>query len=598
MPWSPFQNAIFEAVENTNNSLIIEAVAGSGKTTTIVEAIKHVPSNQSVCFLAFNKGIADELKRRVTSPNARCMTLHAAGFSAWRKQLAGESWNCKVNSNKTRGIVDELLQDKRDRFRYGGQLPKLIALAKGNGIVPISTCEDTGEPHKLTVVNYAHKDGGGVISYSCEDCGRPSEKCRIKGYVGLIDDDNQVWEDMIDFYDLDRDAISLDIARRVLAHSISIATMEIDFDDQLYMPIISGAPFDKYDVIFLDESQDVNGIQIEIVDRMRKPSSRVIAVGDPNQAIYGFRGALADSMENIKKRFRCRSLPLSVSYRCPKAVVKRAQKYVPHIQSHESAPEGLVTETVAAWPLNLFKASDAILCRNTAPLISAAFMLIRNKISCRVLGRDIGQGLIALVKKMKAANIADLVKKLRNYRIKQLQRYLARGEEDKIASLDDKLDTLYIFIEEVGIDGSIETLINDIQSLFTDIETVQVLTLATIHKSKGLEWERVFILDAQTLMPSPYARKSWQKQQEINLMYVAATRSKDTLYYVESLVLGREACDIHDAEIVDPDDPKHPKQIMNRWEEPKQIGNSPLALLEESVEEQSTTTDDSEVTSE
>ena len=102
MPWSPYQQAIFRAIEETQRSYIVNAVAGSGKTTTIVEAISHVPEDQSVAFLAFNKSIAEELKRRIVAPNAKCMTLHAAGFASWRSHLGFDASLLEVDGKKTR----------------------------------------------------------------------------------------------------------------------------------------------------------------------------------------------------------------------------------------------------------------------------------------------------------------------------------------------------------------------------------------------------------------------------------------------------------------------------------------------------------------
>jgi superfamily I DNA/RNA helicase len=159
-----------------------------------------------------------------------------------------------------------------------------------------------------------------------------------------------------------------------------------------------------------------------------------------------------------------------------------------------------------------------------------------------VLGRDIGQGLISLVKKMKASSITDLISKLQSYRQRELKRAQAKGDEEKIAVLDDKLETLQVFIDEAGR-ISVETLIRQIESLFDDDGLGrQRITLATVHKSKGLEWDRVFILDAHKLMPSKWARQPWQRQQEKNLQYVAATRAKSELYYVASDALRREVC--------------------------------------------------------
>jgi superfamily I DNA/RNA helicase len=220
--------------------------------------------------------------------------------------------------------------------------------------------------------------------------------------------------------------------------------------------------------------------------------------------------------------------------------VRKAQEYVSHIQSHESAIEGFVKEDVGSWPLKQFLPTDAILCRNTRPLIEVAFLLIRNKVSCRVLGRDIGQGLVKLVKKMKAFNVLDLTKKLTNYRSKEAQKLIAQGKEDRLASLDDKLETLAVFMEEVGIDAPVSELISAIEALFSD-DSMGRLTLSTVHKAKGLEFERVFILDA-FLMPSKYARQDWQKTQEVNIQYVAVTRAKKELYYVTSETLRSAEC--------------------------------------------------------
>jgi DNA helicase-2/ATP-dependent DNA helicase PcrA len=490
MEWSQYQQAIFEAVENTRDSLIIEAVAGSGKTTTIVEAIKHVPLEQSVVFLAFNKSIADELRRRVTQPNAQCKTLHALGLSAWKRHLQWDANDLEIDGRKTHEIVDEM---ELALGMWTRDMTKLVGLAKGGGLVPKG----------------------------------------LEGkYEGLAFDSDDAWEETMDRYDIDPDEVDLDLVREVLTRGIAQAHKVIDFDDMLYMPIIAGAEFEKADVVFLDEAQDVNGIQAEIVSRMLGPRSRVIAVGDPNQSIYGFRGAMHDSMSQLQERFRCRPLPLSVSYRCPKSVVTKAREWVSHILPHDAAPDGLV-EYANDWRVGDFLPGDAILCRNSAPIISVAFMLIRNKIAAKVVGRDIGQGLVKLVQKMKARTIVDLDERLTKYRLREVTR--AKGKEAKIAALDDKLDTIRVFMEEAGPHAGIGTLIQSIEALFGDGSDMRgMVTCSTVHKAKGLEFERVFVLDADLYMPSRWARQPWERQQEENLMYVAATRAKRELRYVSS----------------------------------------------------------------
>lgn len=487
--WSPFQQDIFEAIEHRDVSLQVIAVAGSGKSTTIIEGIKHVPPDKKVVFLAFNKAIADSLKARVTAPNARCMTLHSAGNAAWRTMLSWDSNSCELDSRKTSAIVSRLLSWP-ERTKYGGQMGKLVSIAKGQGIMPNGS------------------EG-----------------------VGLVEDDDSVWEEMIDFYGLDAEACSIPLARRVLAESIRIAREVIDFDDQLYMPIITQAPFEQYDVVFIDELQDLNGLQHEIVARLVASGGRVVGVGDPYQSCYGFRGALTDSMERFAERFKCELLPLSISYRCPKAVVRHAQQWVGHILPSETAIEGLVETDSGFWKAEDFEPTDVILCRVNKPLVALAFRLIRLRVPCRIAGRDIGKGLVDLVNKMKASDIPELCDRLESWQARETKR--AKGDQAKIASARDKVDTINVFVDAIGPDATVADLTRSIEGMFTDNNT-GMLTLSSIHKAKGLEWDRVFVLDAQEHMPSPWARTEWQREQEVNLMYVAATRARRELRYIQS----------------------------------------------------------------
>jgi superfamily I DNA/RNA helicase len=61
---------------------------------------------------------------------------------------------------------------------------------------------------------------------------------------------------------------------------------------------------------------------------------------------------------------------------------------------------------------------------------------------------------------------------------------------------------------------------------------IPTLTLCTIHRSKGREWQRVYLIGRNRYMPSSYARLDWELEQERNLMYVAVTRSKGELVEV------------------------------------------------------------------
>ena len=274
------QQVIFDSLSlglDVLDNLIIDAKAGSGKTTTIIEGMKYIPRLGGVMlprvvFLAFNKSIATELSRRCP-PGTVCSTFHALGFRALRNSGLVDK-NVKVESNKARKLVWNAT-DKEDPDTRN--ICRLVSLAKS---VPMDVNE----------INFDE------VSY----------------YHDLV---------------LEKPERAYDIVRAVVRATLEDTT-QIDFDDMLYMPVMLDVAFDHYNYVFVDEAQDTNSIQLEILERLRAPNSRFVAVGDPHQAIYGFRGANADSMSRIAHQFNCKTFPLSVSYRCPKAVVREAQKYL------------------------------------------------------------------------------------------------------------------------------------------------------------------------------------------------------------------------------------------------------------------------------
>lgn len=493
MPITPsvFQQGIFNFITHQRGSAVVIAVAGSGKTTTIVEAAKLIPPGAAATFVAFNKAIAMELGTKLPK-TVRAQTLNAAGFGAWIRVCSG---GLVVDSLKTRKLMDEIVPENEQKLYTS--LPRLVSLAKSVGIVPAGATVPTSN--------------------------------------GLTEETEYNWMELINYYDLDSDGDNLrmiDYARAILRRSIDMANKVVDFDDQMYMPVIARTRFFQNDFLFVDEAQDVNLIQRRMLRMMLKPSGRLIAVGDPCQAIYGFRGADSNAIENIKSEFSAVELPLSISYRCPVTVVKEAQRYVNHIQAAPAAAEGEVHQYIEGFDHTHFKANDIVVCRCTAPLIAVAYKLIRKRVPCFVMGREIGQGLVAIIDKMKAKGIDSLVVKLREYQSREYAKLIAAKQEAKAEALNDKLETISLFIEELSEnDRTVPALRNSISALFSDNMQAQAVKLMTMHKSKGLEADRVFILNFE-LNEKFMARPSNQQQQEVNLAYVAITRAKKYLAYI------------------------------------------------------------------
>lgn len=497
---SPQQAAVLQFVQYGRGSAIIEAVAGAGKTTTLVEVCKLIAQQPrtSAVFTAFNKKIADEIGTRLAAAHidwrqVRSATFHSMGFSAWRKAAPG----VQVNENK----VNEILRAANVDGKWWSFTQAAVSLAK--------------------------------------------QWC-----AGLLWDPNDTnrWFSMADHYDLAEKLEDVDgtnvleqaigIAQETLRQSVALNHVQVDFDDMLFAPLVHNVRMWQHDYVLVDEAQDTNPARRMLARKMLKPTGRLLAVGDPHQAIYGFTGADNDSLDIIAREFGAVRLPLTVTYRCPRTVVQFARQWVSHITAHETAPNGSVhtMELEAFHKLGEAElhSGAAVLCRNTAPLVETAFALIRRRIPCHVAGRDIGEGLVKLATKWKTVTtVGALRDKLDEHMQHETERLATKqNQESKLATLADKIDTLNVFMEALQDDDTLAVLVAEIQKVFADAPAPGI-TLSTIHKAKGLEWERVYWLGRNRWQPSPYARQQWQQEQEFNLMYVAATRAKAELVEVE-----------------------------------------------------------------
>ena len=476
--WSNYQQAIFQFIETGTGNAIVEAVAGSGKSTTIIEGLNRIPKGATSIFLAFNKAIADELKEK--GVNAR--TFHSLTYSPVTRFKNVRN----VEMDKMRKLVQKHFTGD-DVIMYGSFCQRLVGLAKQAGV-------------------------------GC-----------------LTDDTESNWMAMVDYHDLELESENASISRGVeLARKLlqaSNAAQEIDFDDMLYLAVKEGLSLPKFDFVFVDEAQDTNMIQRAILRKILKPSTRVIAVGDPAQAIYGFRGADSDSLDLIAREFNCKRLPLTVSYRCPTSVVEYAQRYVSHIEAAPNAPVGAVGDLSHSWTNKVFATNDLVVCRTTAPLISLGYSLLRDRIPARILGREIGNGLKSLINKLNAKGIDNLISKLDAWCEREVEKALAAEKLAKVQQIEDKADAVRCLIDGMPeTNRTVPALLQVIDTLFS--EGTNVVTLCTIHKAKGLEADNVFWLNASQC-PSKWARQDWQKQQEINLCYVAVTRAKRSLTIIE-----------------------------------------------------------------
>jgi len=276
-----------------------------------------------------------------------------------------------------------------------------------------------------------------------------------------------------------------------------------------------------YDLVSVDETQDMSVPQLEMVKGSSR--GRVAVVGDDRQCIYSFRGCHSNGMEMMREDLNATELKLTTSYRCSKAVIRHAQSIVPDINAHDSAIDGEVSNVKNCDDA---KPGDFILSRLNAPLMPLALNLLRQKIPARIEGRDIGKQLLTMVKSQKAKSVPHFFEKINSWFEKQVARIgKVKGSEKKIEASQDIKDTLCALAENCN---SISEVEQRIYSLFQDTDKTSrpAVILSTVHKAKGLESDRVFML--------MHTFKKSDSVEELNIRYVAITRSRNQLFLVNS----------------------------------------------------------------
>jgi DNA helicase II / ATP-dependent DNA helicase PcrA len=475
------QEKIFTFIKKRPENILIKAYAGCGKTTTIVNALNYIPKDKNITFLAFNRHIKEELAGKLP-PYVRCYTTYGLGLAALKKVYP----DIEFDEFK----IDKIIRSKSKAWNLDEDEVPIgpIYMSSIKKLVNLCRVSLTFKPEFVKSLAFRHE-------------------------VELYRD-----------VDFKRVLKVLDIA--------SVDRKTYDFTDMIYLPATDKRIwFYPQDYVVVDEVQDLNMCQIKIVEKAIKRNKksgmvvgRLIGVGDRFQNVYGFNGTTERSFEWFMKYPNTKVLPLSVSFRCSKSVIRHAQTIVPDIKALDDAPEGSVRDGNV---LTETKSGDFVLCRTTLPLISLFFQLIEKEVNVMIKGADIGENLKEFIGNFKELTPLCLywneqVAKMRLDLISQ--GVLDPNEDSGFAALNDKVNTL-VFLARRST--SIDDLKDKISTIFSD--TLQGTVLSTVHKVKGLEADRVFIIRPD-LLPMQTA-KDWQYYQEKNLEYVAYTRARHDLIF-------------------------------------------------------------------
>jgi DNA helicase-2/ATP-dependent DNA helicase PcrA len=456
---------------------VIDALAGTGKTSTAVSCLSQSLSGR-VGFVAFNQHIAQELRSRLP-PSVPAYTLHALGFSAVKRALP----QSVLDAGKLMKLANELAPSARPSERQAAeQLARL--------------CKYTLTP---------------------EDS--DTELDTLVGHYGIeVDDPVKTYA----------------LARRLVQRSASDAAT-LDFDDMVWWPVRMKLPIDQFDLLVVDEAQDLSRVQQTLAQRATT-AGRLVPIGDKNQAIYGFSGADCDSLPRLTSLLEetegrgCRVLPLTVTWRCPVSHVELARRIVPAIEPAPGVAEGEVRTMTAKEIAAAVRPGDLVVGRRNAPLVGMTYRLVLAGVKAVMRGRDIGRGLTSLIRRLKPADLKDLIDRLADYREREERRLSRKGDcETHLEALEDRCETLGQLASQVD---SLDDLDRFIETTFDDTEKPGAsVVLSSIHRAKGLEANTVFVLDTKSLPLARRKQKPWEAQQERNLCYIAVTRAKKVLTF-------------------------------------------------------------------
>lgn len=476
--WSAQQLAIFDwgATLRPGQNLLVRARAGTGKSTSIEEMVNRAPERR-ILVCAFNKDIARAMQERFPfGGRVDCKTLSGLGLRfikyAWGKQIRVEEGDEK--GRRAAGLARKSAPDAPEHTL------KLISKlhTKAREIEPAATIDDVRD---------------------------------VAWRFDLVPDEGDDWTlEMV-----------VEAAHRAMQHA-KARTDVVDFADMIFLPCVHNMPKPWYEMVVVDEAQDMTKPQLWLARKACKANGRIVIVGDDRQAIYAFRGADSGSLDRLKEELNATEMGLTATYRCGRVIVDLARTLVPDFVCG-ATHDGEIVRRDEETMLDEAREGDFVLSRVNAPLVSVCMQLLKRGVRARVKGRDIGKGIIAVIRKLRAPTVADVPHLLRERTARELEAASSIGDEDARAARETFVrDQQGIVLALMDGAATVDELCRRCDELFSDDAQKGAVMCSSVHKAKGLEAERVYLLDGTF-------RKGGE---EDNLRYVAWTRAKSTLALV------------------------------------------------------------------
>ena len=480
------------AIVNSSGDIRINAVAGAGKTTTLIEYAASRSPDSKILYLAFNRSVKLEAQRKFAKRRLHNVQVETAHSLAHRYIVRQNNYQLKSNGYKTHEIADLL------------NLP--------------------GSGDKLTeyiVANHISK----FITYFCN-----SDKLKVQdlNYLDTITD-AKAKSFARSFYKI------IEGGTRLLLSKMDKGEIEIMHDFYLKKFQLSNPVLD-YDYILFDEGQDASVAMLDVFLNQRAVK---IIVGDTDQQIYGWRHAV-NSLEKVDFK----TFHLSTSFRFQQPIADLAVellKWKSHLKEYTSVPitgKGNCSE----------EKSKATLARTNLGLLLNAIEFINDKPRTKHLYFE--GNINSYTYAEEGASLYDvlhlynnrhnlirdkLIKSMRN--LNELEDYIEKTEDIELGMM-------------VGIVRKYKNEIPGILKRLKDLHTGDddrdkaEMIFSTVHRAKGMEYDIVHLVndfineeELEKSMTEKEAGKDVAKlNEEINLLYVAVTRTKNILNIPDSLM--------------------------------------------------------------
>jgi F-box protein, helicase, 18 len=493
MNFTPEQDAIL----SSNGDIKINAVAGSGKTTTLVEYARRQKPGSRILYLAFNRSVRMEAQKKFAAKNLPNIDVQTAHSLAFRRIIIREGY----------------------QVSNGYKIPDLVR---------ILDLEHSGGDRHSPFIVAQH-----IQRYAALFCNGDKEKVTDVDYGATITD-TRAAAMVKHCYDLILRGTRLFLAR--------MDRKEIAATHDFYLKKFQLArPLLPYDIILFDEGQDASPVMLDV---FLSQGAKKIIVGDIHQQIYGWRQAI-----NALRHVDFPAYPLTTSFRFNRHIAALAMECL----GWKRLPGDCAPVAITGMGTNKKIKTRATIARTNLALLKSAIDIIQHRHGVKKIYFE--GNISSYTYAADGASIYDVLNLYLENKARIRDPIIAsmQGFDDLVEyaeNTDDmEIRMLIDIVEEYG--KEIPRLLKKLTAMHVKDEDREKadMIFTTLHRSKGMEYDSVTLTDdfvnearvrrlVEKEKESPIDRN--KLNEEINLAYVAVTRSRNFLDFPDEMFPGAE----------------------------------------------------------